>query len=385
MRRSPPITLTDDERSSLRRRITDRKTPARIRYRARVLLGAAEGRSNHEIARSLGLDPATVSFWRRQFQGHRLEGGLEDAPRSGRRNLRAPELSDRVLHATFREVPERGTRWTTRTLASHLGVNHMAVYRVWKANGVVFRPGSRGSPTPMSVPARFRVDLFGVLLQPPRRAVVFGVDRSPRAPLPVDDEAPSGDNMGICGGFLLRPGASDGAELLTILDRIEPFVRRSGDAAYERQDLLILLGDIEQRAGPTTEIHVFTEDSVEGDSEPLAAWANLRPRHVLHGFGSGGEWREALREFVLRYSVTADTPASLYGLPSFATAAARFAAESSSGASGLVWSFPQTPAEARDETAPDETGREGPGPSTPTQDQKGEAVSERPRPDGNSP
>ena len=51
--------------------------------RARIVLRAAEGASNTQIAAEVGVSLPTVGLWRRNFSERGLEG-LETAPRSGR-------------------------------------------------------------------------------------------------------------------------------------------------------------------------------------------------------------------------------------------------------------------------------------------------------------
>ena len=378
MRRSSPVPLTDEEIRSLRRWIGDRKTPSRVRLRARILLGASAGRPNREIARTLGVDPATVSFWRLRFQNHRLEGGLEDARRPGRRTVRTAEVTDRVLHATYHELPETGTRWTTRTLAGHLGVNHMLVHRVWKAHGVVVsgEPANRLAGGPPR--SNLRIDLFGVLLEPARRAVVFGVGGSPGETLLEPEEPIPTVLEGISGGFLFRPGSSDGTELLTILDRMEPFVGRTDRVEHERHDLITLLRDIGETAGSATEIHVFAENPTDEDAERLADWVKSRPQYVLHGFASGGGWRQALQDFVRRWSTASIGGTGLFGVPLFVTAAARFAAGSSSGDAGLVWSLPLASVASAERPEGTDVRKEDPVPSRGAQSDKTEPGSDRP-------
>jgi len=136
VRRAVRITLSLDELARLRKMAHDRGVSSRRRTRARILLGAAVGRSNGEIARILGVDASTVSFWRRRFAVQRLDGGLGDAPRTGRPSSRSAEIAARVLLTTRSVPPPEGERWTTRSLARYLGVNHMRVHRTWKAHGV---------------------------------------------------------------------------------------------------------------------------------------------------------------------------------------------------------------------------------------------------------
>ena len=77
------IEPTKDERPILRKRAGPHTAPHWEVVRAKIVLLAAEGTSNKEIARRLYTSPQTVSKWRKRFYEEGL-GGLEDRPRSGR-------------------------------------------------------------------------------------------------------------------------------------------------------------------------------------------------------------------------------------------------------------------------------------------------------------
>jgi transposase-like protein len=82
-RSSDVIELTDDERVELEA-IGGRLTaPFRMVQRARIVLYAAGGLTNVEIAARLDTTPEVVAKWRRRFRLERLEG-LRDKPRAGR-------------------------------------------------------------------------------------------------------------------------------------------------------------------------------------------------------------------------------------------------------------------------------------------------------------
>lgn len=336
VRRAGRITLSPEEWAELRKWITDRATPPRVRCRARVLLGAAIGRSNREIARSLSIDPATVAFWRLRFAKHRLEGGLRDAPRPGRRRDPTSRASERILHATSHLRPPNGARWTTRSLARHLGINHMMVHRTWKANGLSARELASARPVPMADTGNRRIDLLGVVLQPPRRAVVFGVEVESATPPTESTSLRAAIRPGISGGFLLTSGGSDREELLTVLKRMEPFVDHEVGSASAWHDLLILLRNLEERTHPTTEVHAIVEMCDATESARLEDWFSRRTRFHLHGFLTGAEWIEGLSALLEGWVPPAGA-ASFGGVPSFASAAAHFAAGSLPGSHGLVW------------------------------------------------
>jgi DNA-directed RNA polymerase specialized sigma24 family protein len=83
-RQSPyTIELTTTERRELRRRAARYTAPYREVVRARIVLMAAEGQQNKEIAERLSLPVQIVTKWRKRFHAERL-AGLNERPRSGR-------------------------------------------------------------------------------------------------------------------------------------------------------------------------------------------------------------------------------------------------------------------------------------------------------------
>jgi transposase-like protein len=77
------IVLSDEERVVLERRARAEKLPFQDVQRARIVLYAAEGVHDTEIAAKLDTSPGLVGRWRRRFAEQRLEG-LRDKPRAGR-------------------------------------------------------------------------------------------------------------------------------------------------------------------------------------------------------------------------------------------------------------------------------------------------------------
>jgi hypothetical protein len=82
--RSPfQIVLSAEERAELERRVACYTLPHKVVQRAKMILYAAEGLTNVEIARRLETAPEVVARWRRRFHDQRLQG-LDDRARSGR-------------------------------------------------------------------------------------------------------------------------------------------------------------------------------------------------------------------------------------------------------------------------------------------------------------
>ena len=76
------IELSGEERETLERWARRPKSAQALAMRCRIVLAAAEGRYNRDIAVELGCHPATVGKWRGRFALGRLDG-LADDPRPG--------------------------------------------------------------------------------------------------------------------------------------------------------------------------------------------------------------------------------------------------------------------------------------------------------------
>jgi DNA-directed RNA polymerase specialized sigma24 family protein len=91
-RSADPIELSEDERRELEAIAGRLTAPFRMVQRARIVLYAAQGLTNVEIARRLDTAPEVVAKWRRRFRLERLEG-LQDRARSGRPRRFSPAAS----------------------------------------------------------------------------------------------------------------------------------------------------------------------------------------------------------------------------------------------------------------------------------------------------
>jgi transposase len=135
MKIAPQISLTEEERTTLTlwARLIE---PTRLALRAKILLLAADGAPNKEIASRLRASTRTVSMWRRRFQARRLAGIEKAAPRGKPPSEIDGQIAHLILQKTLHERPDNAFRWTTRSLARELGVSPSLVQRIWKANGL---------------------------------------------------------------------------------------------------------------------------------------------------------------------------------------------------------------------------------------------------------
>ena len=110
-------------------------TAAALSLRARIVLAAASGESNTEIAERLGVHRNTASLWRRRFLEFRLDG-LLDEPRPGQPRKITDAKVEEVIAKTLETAPKNATHWSTRSMAAELGLTQTAVSRIWRAFGL---------------------------------------------------------------------------------------------------------------------------------------------------------------------------------------------------------------------------------------------------------
>ena len=130
MRVAPRVDLSEDDRAVLLRWSRGKRTEARLVVRAKIILAAADGRMNKDIAREPGTTPHAVTRWRNRFG----EGGLDAITRNQARTSQKPskqqELAQKIIDTTTQVKPPNATHGSTRTLAKELGLSQSMVHRV---------------------------------------------------------------------------------------------------------------------------------------------------------------------------------------------------------------------------------------------------------------
>src|SRR4051794_11355630 len=159
---------------------------AGLAQRARILLLAAEGVSNTEIADKVGVSRPTVLVWRQRYVDHGIDG-LGDRSRPGRRpQASAPD----VLRASLAAPPRRlaVSHWSSRLLGDELGVGRGTVARAWHGYGLQpVRGGYRLAVTPV-LTGRV-ISVLALRLASPESFAVLDVREPSRAGDRSDDSA----------------------------------------------------------------------------------------------------------------------------------------------------------------------------------------------------
>lgn len=109
MRVARPIVLSTEQRDMLESRARARGDSARSVERGRIVLLAAGGMQDKQIAAKLRIMPEKEARWRNRFLDGELVTLGKDAPRPGRRSSITPAKIQDVVRKTTQEKPGNAT------------------------------------------------------------------------------------------------------------------------------------------------------------------------------------------------------------------------------------------------------------------------------------
>ena len=290
MRMAPRVVLTDEQRTVLQRWARGRTTPARLVRRAKIVLLAAEGKENVEIADELEIERTIVGRWRRRFVAKGLAGIEKDAPRGGRPGRKRQQVAQRIVVVTTRQTPPNATHWSTNSLARQLGVSQSMVSRVWRANGL--RP-HLSRTFKVSNDPRFvekLTDVVGLYLDPPEHALVLSCDE--KSQIQALDRTQKGLPLkkGRCGTMTHDYKRNGTTTLFAALSMLDGRVISRNDSRHRHQEWLKFLRQIEAQTPPELDLHLIVDNYATHKHPRVQSWLKKHPRFHMHFTPTSSSW-----------------------------------------------------------------------------------------------
>ena len=290
MKSAPRIILTDDERASLDRWSRGRKTAARLVLRAKIILLAAGGMMNKEIAAELQTAPKTVSLWRQRFATGRLEGIRKDAPRGGRPAETREKIACRIVEKTTRETPANATHWSTRTLAKALGTSPAMVQRVWKAHGL--KPHLTRTFKLSNDPnfVEKLVDVVGLYLNPPEHALVLCADE--KTQIQALDRTQKGlpIHRGRCGTMTHDYKRNGTTTLFAAIDMAKGRLIGTCMSQHRHQEWIKFLRMIDAQTPADLDLHLIVDNYATHKHPKVQSWLKRHRRFHVHFIPTSSSW-----------------------------------------------------------------------------------------------
>lgn len=285
-----PLELDQSERDVLRGWARRGKTAQALAMRARIVMACAEGLSNSEVSRQLGVSLPTVGKWRKRFVACRLDG-LSDEPRPGAPRTITDADVEMVITTTLEERPaNHDSHWSTRSMAAATGMSQTAISRIWRAFGL--KPHLvdtwKLSTDPLFID-KVR-DVVGLYLDPPAKALVLCVDEKSQMQA-LDRTAPMLPMMPGVPGRTTHDYVRHGTtSLFAALDIATGKIIGQHQRRHRHQEFLRFLKTIDANTPAELDLHLVCDNYATHKTPAIKTWLLAHPRFHLHFTPTSGSW-----------------------------------------------------------------------------------------------
>jgi transposase len=297
MRIAPAITLSSDQQATLEQWARSRLLPLRVIERARIVLRAAAGQQDKEIATAMKITEKKASRWRKRFLTLGLAGLEQDAPRPGRTPTITASLIRRVVNRTTQQKPLNATHWSTRSMAQAAGISEASVRRIWHSHGL--KPHRVESFKISNDPefAEKLQDIVGLYLNPPEHALVLCVDEKSQIQA-LDRTQP---------GLPLKRGRSQTlthdykrngtATLFAALNAANGEVYGLCQERHRHQEWLKFLRLLDQAMPAHLDLHLIADNYATHKHPKVQRWFARHPRFHMHFTPTSASWLNMVERF----------------------------------------------------------------------------------------
>jgi len=297
MRVAPTVEVTDDQRKILHQWSRGRSLPARQVERARVVLLAADGKQDLEIAAEIGISNQKAARWRKRFLQFGLAGLERDAPRSGRTPTITAEKVQEVVRKTTLEKPGNATQWSTRTMAEAAGLSEKSVRRIWHKHGL--KP-HLSRTFKVSNDPQFAAKLeaiVGLYLNPPEHAIVLCVDE--KSQIQALDRTQPGLPLkkGRCGTMTHDYKRNGTATLFAAMSTLDGSVISMCDDRHRHQEWLKFLRVIDDVTPQSKDLYLIADNYATHKHQKVQRWLKRHPRFHMYFTPTSSSWLNMVERF----------------------------------------------------------------------------------------
>ena len=279
MRVATKIELSAQECAMLERVARSEKTSVRLARRAKIVLLAAQGKENIEIASALGVGARA---------GRPLSGALCEARICGHRTRFAAwrtQARDRDrgdCTGDDADAPTAATHWSSRKLAKELGVSDTTILRAWRQHGL--KP-HRVRTFKVSRDPRFvekLEDIVGLYLNPPEHALVLCCDEKSQVQA-LDRTQPGLPLKKGRAGTMTHDYKRHGTTtLFAALNTLDGSVIACCQQRHRHEEWLTFLGRIDRQTPKDKQLHLICDNYSTHKHPKVQAWLSEHPRFNMH-------------------------------------------------------------------------------------------------------
>jgi len=289
-RRTLLVTLSESDRRELERWVSAHRTPQQVVQRCRILLAAAKGQQDKDIAESMGINVKTVALWRKRFLSEGPDSLWEVAAGRGRKPQFTADKVEDIINATLQTKPKGATHWSCRTMAEKQGVSKATINRIWQSHGL--KP-HRIKGFKLSRDPRFLeklTDVVGLYLNPPEKALVLCVDE--KSQIQALDRTQPGLPLkkGRCGTMTHDYKRNGTTTLFAALELAEGKVIGQCYARHRHQEFLKFLKRLDAEFPVEMKLHLVMDNYGTHKHPKVRGWLQRHPRFVPHFIPTSSSW-----------------------------------------------------------------------------------------------
>lgn len=297
MRLARPIVIDDSQRATLTQWARSRSLSARQVERAKVILLAADGKTDLEIAASLHISNKKAARWRKRFLKVGLAGLEKDASRPGRKPAIATAVKLELIRKTTQSSPANATHWSTRTMAAEMGLSEATVRRIWHANGL--KPHLLET-FKVSNDKKFAEKLDTIValyFNPPEHAIVLCVDEKSQIQA-LDRTQPGLPIKKGRGATMTHDYKRNGtATLFAALNTLDGTVIGMCQERHRHQEWLKFLRVIDQMTPADKELHLIADNYATHKHAKVQRWLKHHPRFHVYFTPTSASWLNMVERF----------------------------------------------------------------------------------------
>ena len=283
------VVLSDEQQKQLESFAASRSLPHAQVERAKIILKAASGMQNIQIAEELSTSRETVWKWRKRFVERGIEG-LYDELRPGRPRSIEDERLAELIRKTLQTKPEGSTHWSCRTMAEAIGVSKSTVQRIWNSFGL--QPHRQRhfklSNDPFFV-EKVR-DIVGLYLNPPENAMVLCGDEKSQCHALEQTQPMLPIGLGYVEGVThdyVRHGTTT---LFAALDIATGTLITQSKPRHRHLEFLTFLRHIDKNVSEELELHLVLDNYSSHTHPKVKTWLLNHPRYNLHFTPTYSSW-----------------------------------------------------------------------------------------------
>ena len=276
-----------------------RSTSGSVRFaqRAKIIVLAAAGRQDSEIAQALGMTRQKAARWRARFVKLGIAGLRQDAFRPGRKKPISPAQTKALVQKTLAQRPANATHWSTRTMARATGWSEASVRRIWKAHGLkphLLRTFKRSNDQQCVEKLE---DVVGLYLNPPAHALVLSCDGKSQIQA-LDRTQPGLPLEKGRAGTLTHDYKRHGTTtLFAALNTLDGTVVATQMQRHRHREWIRFLALIEEQTPAGRELHLIVDNYATHQHPKVKCWLKKHPRFHRHFTPTSAAWLNAVERF----------------------------------------------------------------------------------------